>query len=421
MQNLHIASSIGIISCKVPHTNNFDPTCVHLNSAMKTYTKCDELASAVKSIVKIIDQKVHGSKDLADKLRFVAWKEAVRRVAEVVDSVCNIVRSMHKIPLTVIVAKRFCKWHERVGWETEGHPFPKWRLIMHPDKAHFNNHPWLQTVERCFDLQCTGFKTSAFPPAAQPLLETLPKAASHKGKEKALDTEVKAMIEDDNGEDELSNRQSWTPKPKLVKQEEVDELDEENQDEDMAMDMPGCLQKKPCTSNNASKPPPQSQSHPVVMIPQGWPVDVWEELNQLFQFHDTISAQMLQVKMRLNAVDGCQQATTPGLVEECIEDGNDGMAGSGDCGDDGMGRLEGDLAVGSMAMQEAQFDQGQLQDVGTRNAPPKASQTGSDVTGLTNKGLQPVGMEWEHQSEDVGTLGGYIQGVFSDTECPPSQ
>ncbi|KAI6142205.1 hypothetical protein BKA82DRAFT_4018322 [Pisolithus tinctorius] len=154
------------------------------------------------------------------------------------------------------------------------------------------------------------------------------------------------------------------------------------------------------------------------------------------------------------------------------EDGNDVMAGSGDCGDDEMGRLEGDLAVGSMVMQEAQFDQGKLQDVHTRNvsrmegnggdgqpqpgamivaaiasmmpnicceAPPEALQTGSDVAGLTNEGLQPgesavysyhgrtdledrpVGMEWEHQSKDVGTLGGYIQGVFSDTECPPLQ
>ncbi|KAI6142204.1 hypothetical protein BKA82DRAFT_4018321 [Pisolithus tinctorius] len=236
---------------------------------------------------------------------------------------------------------------------------------------------------------------------------------SRKGKEKALDTEVKAMIEDDDGEDELvdedaemggemidyehawgwqsmqqgaasgshqSNHQSWMPKPKLVKQEEIDELDEENQDKDMAMDMPGqgrsrtgnrvqpaadpsgptvapskhrcekctdadmpsihkpigicqrcrkhkikCTfatphptkdktlatpsqwnpshaqskkrshsspshddedvnnddskdymmghpQKTPHTSNNTSKPPPQSQSCPVVMIPQGWPV-----------------------------------------------------------------------------------------------------------------------------------------------------
>lgn len=156
---------------------------------------------------------------------------------------------------------------------------------------------------------------------------------------------------------------------------------------------------------------------------------------------------MLQVKTRLNAVDGRRQAATPGLVEERMrtmaddvaqtssekevdkavrrmadeyallasrqrlseqkldsairaidalrlevvalaasrlappddptsgliappppsEDGNDGMAGSGYCGDDEMGGLEGDPAVGSMATQEAQFDQGQLQDVRARN------------------------------------------------------
>ncbi|KAI6138322.1 hypothetical protein BKA82DRAFT_25569 [Pisolithus tinctorius] len=431
MRNLHIASSIGIISRKVPQTNNFVPTRVHLNSTMKTYTKRDKLASAAKSIVKIIEQKVHGTKDYADKPRFAAWKDAVRRVAEVVDSVRDIARITHEIPLTVIAAERFCKWHERVGRETEGHPFLKWRLIMHPDKAHFNDHPWLQTIERRFDLQRTGFQTSAFLPAAQPSSETLPKAAIRKGKEKASNAEVKAMIEDDDGEDELvdedaemgaasgsrqSNRQSRTPKPKLVKHKEVDELDEENHDEDMAMDMPGKAgvelairssqpqtrlaqqrhpakivatsaptptcpafanqkvhvsnaknnpsharskkrsrsssspddedanddddedyttghpQKKPRTSNNAGKLPPQSWSRPVVMIPQGRPapdspplpsvpnppsapmpqrqpsllfeVDVCEELNQLFQFHDTMSVQMLQVKTRLNAVNG---------------------------------------------------------------------------------------------------------------------
>ncbi|KAI6137877.1 hypothetical protein BKA82DRAFT_35317 [Pisolithus tinctorius] len=513
---------------------------------------------------------------------------------------------------------------------------------MHPDKAHFNDHPWLQTVERCFDLQRTGFQTSAFPPAAQPLSETLPKAAIHKGNEKASDAEVKAMMEDDDGEDELvdedaemggdtidykhawgrqltrqgaasgsrqSNRQSQMPKLKFVKHKEVDELDEENHDEDVAMDMPdanddddedyttGCLQKKPRTSNNAGKLPPQSWSRPVVMIPQGRPVirlparsapnptqgsrsesdqhsrittlaagpstiaaprgtdfpnppsapmpqrqpsslfkvDVREELNQLFQFRDTMSAQMLQVKTRLNAVDGqvtsCQTSTEKKVdktvrrmadqygalasrqtlseqkLDSAIraidtlwlevialaagrllppddpmsgliappppsEDGNDAMEGSRHCGDDEMGRLEDDPAIGSMVMQEARFDQGQSQDVGTRNnsgmegnggdgqlqpgasrvtatasmipnirckAPPEASQTGLDVAGLTNEGLQlgksavysyhgrtnledrPVGMEWQHQSEDVGTLGGYVQGVFSDTECPPSQ
>ncbi|KAI6009546.1 hypothetical protein F5J12DRAFT_782059 [Pisolithus orientalis] len=205
VQNLHIASSIGIISHKVPHTNSFDLTCVHLNSAMKIYTKHDKLTAAVNSIIEIIDWQVHGMKDLADKLRFAAWKEAVRRVVEVVDSMCEIVRMVHEIPLTIIAAKRFCKWHERVGQENEGLPFPKWRLIMHTDKATFDDNPWLQTVERHFYLQHTGFKMSTFPPAAEPLLETLPKAMSCKGKEKALDAEVKVMIGDDNGEDELAD------------------------------------------------------------------------------------------------------------------------------------------------------------------------------------------------------------------------
>ncbi|KAI6141226.1 hypothetical protein BKA82DRAFT_22733 [Pisolithus tinctorius] len=324
---------------------------------MKTYTKCDELTAAVNSIIEIIDWKVLGTKDLADKPRFVAWKEAVSRVVEVVDSMCEIARITHEIPLTVIVAKRFCKWHERVGRENEGHPFPKWGLIMNPDKATFDDHPWLQTIERRFDLQCTSFKMSAFPPAAEPLSEMLLKATSCKGKEKALDAEVKVMIGDDDGKDEMADedaemggdtihykpaqgwpsmrqvatsgsrqpaRRSQMPKPKLVKQEEVDELDEEDdEEEDVDMDRPVKIvvtsvptptcpafgskknpshtrtkkrsrsslhpddedanddddadyatthpEKKPRTSN-ASKCPPESWSHPVVMIPHGRPV-----------------------------------------------------------------------------------------------------------------------------------------------------
>ncbi|KAI6157880.1 hypothetical protein BKA82DRAFT_21890 [Pisolithus tinctorius] len=269
---------------------------------MKTYTKRDELTAAVNSIIEIIDRKVLGTKDLADKPRFVAWKEAVSSVVEVVDSVRKIARIMHEIPLTVIVAERFCKWHERVGQENEGHPFPNWRLITHPDKATFDDHLWLQTVERCFNLQHTSFKTSAFPPAAEPLLETLPKDMSRKGKEKALDAEVKAMIGDDDGEDELADEdaemggdtpahRSRTPKPKLVKQEEVDELDEEDdEEEDVDMDRP--------VPNLPTAPTPQRQPSSL------FEVDVRDKLNQLFQFRDAISAQMLEVKTRLNVFDG---------------------------------------------------------------------------------------------------------------------
>ncbi|KAI6143754.1 hypothetical protein BKA82DRAFT_4359624 [Pisolithus tinctorius] len=681
---------------------------------MKTYTKRDELTAAANSIIEIIDRKVLGTKDLADKPRFAAWKEAVSSVVEVVDSVREIARITHEIPLTIIAAERFCKWHERVGRENEGHPFPNWRLITHPDKATFDDHPWLQTVERRFDLQRTGFKTSAFPPAAEPSSETLPKDASRKGKEKASDAKVKAMIGDDDGEDELADedaemggdtvryepargrpsmrqvaasgsrqpaRRSWTPKPKLVKQEEVDELDEEDDDEeDVDMDRPGtssrptpqstgrgrsqpgdgvhpatepsgptalpsdnrcdkctdanvpcirkqkgpkektpatpsrrnpsrtrtkkrshsslrpddedanedddadyattrpekktshlqrkqmssrkpvpascndspwtaCLKYLTCNGHTAtdSAPIPSVPNPPTAPTPQRQPsllfeVDVRDELNQLFQFCDAISAQMLEVKTRLNVFDGCRQAAMPGLFEERMrtmaddvaevmshqkssekkvhtvvrqiadeyaallscqtasdqrldsairaiealrlevvalaagrlppaddptsglvappppsDDGNDAMAGSGRPGDAEISGMEGDPAGESMAMQEGQFDRGHPGDGELRpgamrvtaaastipnircEPPPEEYQSRSNITGRTDGGLQPaegtvysyhgradladrpVGLEWERQSEDVDAMGRYVQGVFSDTEFPPSQ
>ncbi|KAI6145089.1 hypothetical protein BKA82DRAFT_27854 [Pisolithus tinctorius] len=136
---------------------------------------------------------------------------------------------------------------------------------MHPGKATFEDHPWLQMVGRHSDLQHTSFKTSAFPPAAELSLETLLKAVSCKGKEKVLDAEVKVMTGDDNGEDELVDEDaemggdtpaclSWTPKPKLVKQEEVDELDEEeDQEEDVDMDRPGPSSDRPIWANHSSQ------------------------------------------------------------------------------------------------------------------------------------------------------------------------
>ncbi|KIN95847.1 hypothetical protein M404DRAFT_33809 [Pisolithus tinctorius Marx 270] len=465
---------------------------------MKTYTKRDELTAAANSIIKIIDRKVLGTKGLADKLRFVAWKEAVSSVVEVVDSVHKIARITHEILLTIIAAKRFCKWHERVGRENEGHPFPNWRLITHPDKATFDDHLWLQTVERRFDLQCTGFKMSAFPPAAELSSETLLKDMSRKGKEKVSDAEVKAMIGDDDGEDELADedaemggdtpaRWSRTPKPKLVKQEEVDELDEEDdEEEDMNMDRA---------------------------------VNVCDELNQLFQFRDAISAQMLEVKTRLNVFDGRRQSAMPGLFEERMrtmaddvaevmshqkssekkvhtvvrqiadeyaallsrqtasdqrldsairaikalqlevvalaagqlppaddptsglvappppsDDGNDAMAGSGRPGDAEISGMEGDPA-GAMRVTAAASTILNIRC----EPPPEEYQSRSNIAGRTDGGLQPaegmvysyhgradladrpVGLEWERQSEDVDVMCRYVQGVFSDTEFPPSQ
>ncbi|KAI6152567.1 hypothetical protein BKA82DRAFT_26095 [Pisolithus tinctorius] len=402
MQKLHVTSSIGIISCKVPHTNNSDLTHVRLNNAMKTYTKHDELTTAVNSIIKIINWKVLGMKDLADKPRFAAWKEAVRRVVEVVDSVREIARITHEIPLTIIVAERFCKWHERVGWENEGHPFPKWRLIMHPDKATFDDHPWLQTVERHFDLQHTSFKTSAFPPTAEPSSETLLKAASHKGKEKVSDAEVKVMIGDDDGKDELADedaemggdtiryepargrplmrqvaasgshqpaRQSWTPKPKLVKQEEVDELDEEDDDEeDMDINRPG----------TSGHPTPQSTGQEVMSHHKSSEKKVHTMVRQIADEYAALSLCQAVSDQRLDSVIWAIEALwlevvalaagrlpppddpTSGLVTPPppSDDGNDAMAGLGHPGDAKMSGMEGDPAVESMEMQEGQFDQG---------------------------------------------------------------
>ncbi|KAI6150456.1 hypothetical protein BKA82DRAFT_31604 [Pisolithus tinctorius] len=104
------------------------------------------------------------------------------------------------------------------------------------------------------------------------------------------------MIGDDDGEDELADedaemggdtvryepargwpsmrqvaasgsrqpaRRSWTPKPKLVKQEEVDELDEEDDDEeDVDMDRPGTSSRPTPQSTGRGRSQPGDGVHP---------------------------------------------------------------------------------------------------------------------------------------------------------------
>ncbi|KAI6142449.1 hypothetical protein BKA82DRAFT_4360924 [Pisolithus tinctorius] len=164
---------------------------------MRTYNEHIELKNTAKLILEIIERQVHGLKNLADKLRFVAWKEGVRVVAAVVDSMREIACITHQIPLTLIAAKRFCKWHESVGYEHEGHPFPKWRQITHPEKADLAGHLWLQSIEQCIESTCPGTSMASIPPTLKPRSAKLLKAASQKGKEKASAAEVEQMMQVD--------------------------------------------------------------------------------------------------------------------------------------------------------------------------------------------------------------------------------
>ncbi|KAI6142741.1 hypothetical protein BKA82DRAFT_4360535 [Pisolithus tinctorius] len=506
---------------------------------MSTYNAHAELENAAKSILEIIESQVNGLRDFADKPRFAAWKAGVRAVAAVVDSVCEIARVTQQIPLTLIAAEKFCKWHERVGYEREGHPFPKWRQITHPEKADLAGHLWLQSVEEREHSTRAGTSMAPIPPTPKPKSAKPSKAASQKGKEKASAAEVEQMtqVDDRDGEgkgvdkdvemeghriDEgrargpsianeraastsrLPSRESRTPRPKVIKQEmvEEDEEDELDDDEDphVALDagQPGtstrlqphstapaitappkstpgrgpcdtcvrrnvtctprtkgscaqckhrkirCSQSDPRPSKSstpgtssgrnrsrarskkrsrstttpsddeqldkpdrpAKKPrqtpavTPIPKSRPVVLIPRGRPVirlparparttsqvlpaqpqqrlqpprtampgagpsrtpqssmitaheqnaapstrtprsaptpqlqpptlfevDVRDELNQLFVFRESISAQMGEVKKRLNAMDGRRQAATPGLVEDRMRSMADELA-----------------------------------------------------------------------------------------------
>ncbi|KAI6140393.1 hypothetical protein BKA82DRAFT_4019425 [Pisolithus tinctorius] len=333
---------------------------------MSTYNTHIELENAAKLILEIIKRQVNGSRDLVDKLRFVAWKEGVRVVTTVV-----------------------------------GNPFPKWMQITHPEKANLAGHLWLQSIKECMHSTHAGTSMAPIPPtlklkSAKPL-----KVASQKGKEKASAAKVEQMMSVDyhDGEGKGIDKDvemvgDWINKdhapgpsimneqamPKLIKQEVVEEEEEDKLDGDedvhVALDagQPNHPVKKPCQTPAIT---PIPKSHPVVLIPQGRPVihlperpawttsqvlpaqpqqclkpthttmpaagpsrmpqssmipaheqnatpstctpwstptpqlqpptlfevNVCNELNQLFFFCKSISAQMVEVKTQLNAID----------------------------------------------------------------------------------------------------------------------
>ncbi|KIN93853.1 hypothetical protein M404DRAFT_35665 [Pisolithus tinctorius Marx 270] len=234
---------------------------------MSTYNAHVELENAAKSILEIIESQVNGLRDFADKPRFVAWKAGVRAVAAVVDSVHKIACITQQIPLTLIAAEKFCKWHERVGYEREGHLFPKWRQITHPEKADLAGHLWLQSIEERVHSTHAGTSMAPIPPTPKPKSAKLSKVASQKGKEKASAAEVEQMtqVDDRDGEGKgvdkdvemvghqihegrarglsitneraastshLPSRESRTPRPKVIKQEMVEEDKEDELDDD---------------------------------------------------------------------------------------------------------------------------------------------------------------------------------------------
>ncbi|KAI6142389.1 hypothetical protein BKA82DRAFT_29875 [Pisolithus tinctorius] len=71
---------------------------------------------------------------------------------------------------------------------------------------------------------------------------------------------------------------------------------------------------------------PRSTPTPQLQPPTLFEVDVRDELNQLFFFCESISAQMVEVKKQLNTMDGHRQAATPGLVEDQMRSMADELA-----------------------------------------------------------------------------------------------
>ncbi|KAI6141641.1 hypothetical protein BKA82DRAFT_30663 [Pisolithus tinctorius] len=200
---------------------------------MSTYNAHVELENTAKSILEIIESQVNGSRDFADKPRFVAWKAGVRAVAAVVDSVREIAHVTQQILLTLIAAEKFCKWHERVGYECEGHPFPKWRQITHPEKADLAGHLWLQSIKERVHSTCAGTSMAPIPPTPKPKSAKPSKVDDRDGEGKGIDKDVEMVGHwIDEGRARGPSITNEQPAPKVIKQEMVEEDEEDELDDD---------------------------------------------------------------------------------------------------------------------------------------------------------------------------------------------
>ncbi|KAI5983638.1 hypothetical protein EDD15DRAFT_2201926 [Pisolithus albus] len=188
---------------------------------------------------------------------FSSWKEAVKAMSEELEAVRAIASVTDVVPHTLIGVDKYVHWTENVG--SPNCPFPLWKKVLKPDVAEIAGHPWLLTAERRLDPENPTLATAATtptPPHATPTPTT-----RDKGKEQPIESSVTRFgikragrkVEEDDGESELDTTDqliddngdetnpprgrstqrrarstSRSPGESRVKQEQVDELEDDD-------------------------------------------------------------------------------------------------------------------------------------------------------------------------------------------------
>ncbi|KAI5981020.1 hypothetical protein EDD15DRAFT_2204741 [Pisolithus albus] len=175
---------------------------------MKFVKNSKELGVAVNRILSTYERLVITSGTMESAERHKCWREAVKEMRNVLESVRAIADRTDNVPPTLIGVDKFIHWTDDIG--NPGVPFPDWPSSLFPTPASIASHPWLLTIESRFDATRAGWMVRLESPTATPVLVRVPTppapknqpaanvAPSHpesvdKGKEKALPAESQAI------------------------------------------------------------------------------------------------------------------------------------------------------------------------------------------------------------------------------------
>ncbi|KAI6017697.1 hypothetical protein BKA83DRAFT_4496826 [Pisolithus microcarpus] len=159
---------------------------------MKFVKNSKELGAAVNRILSIYERLVISSGTLESAVKLKRWREAVKEMREVLESVRAIADRTDNVPPMLIGVDKFIRWTDDIG--TPGVPFPDWNSCLFPTPASIAGHPWLLTIESRFDATRAGWMVRLESPTADPVLVRVPTTPEPENRPgKALPAESQAI------------------------------------------------------------------------------------------------------------------------------------------------------------------------------------------------------------------------------------
>ncbi|KAI6018284.1 hypothetical protein EDC04DRAFT_2607886 [Pisolithus marmoratus] len=177
---------------------------------MKFVKMLPQLTDAIQCILCIYKRSIINSGRLEEAEMRQLWRQGVLEILEVLESIRPIANRTDTIPPMLIGVDMYICWMENMG--LDGVPFPEWKKALFPNDNSITGHPWLLTVERCYDTMgwqlqkpqpmpvqeatTSAMTTLILPPSSVGNMRWTPHMASCKGKERAPSEEMEAKSTD---------------------------------------------------------------------------------------------------------------------------------------------------------------------------------------------------------------------------------